>query len=185
MNEEDVLSLSGKVVKELPTTEELCKLLSYDGSTGKLYWKPRGNKRWDSIYAGKEAGSLRPIGYVVVKLSEKAYRAHRLIWKMVYGVDPNSIDHIDMNKSNNLLSNLRQVSHEENMKNKKMAKNNPSGCTGVYWRGDSKKWRAVVGNLNRLVHLGNFDTFDEAVAAREVAKIYYGYSENHGKVMVN
>lgn len=172
-------------LKELPSYEELHKLLSYDGSTGKLYWKPRGIVNWDSIYAGKEAGSLRSIGYVVVKLRHKAYKAHRIIWKMLNGTEPTTIDHIDRNKSNNLVSNLREASHKENMKNKRMAKNNSFGHTGVYWREDNKKWRAVIGLSSKLKHLGNFETFDEAVSARKAAEISYNYSENHGKAMVN
>lgn len=85
------------------TVERLRELLDYDPETGVFRWKePRRKCR-----VGEVAGSLRKDGYVKIQVDGRFYQAHRLAWLCVYGVWPSAIDHIDGNRANNAIANLR------------------------------------------------------------------------------
>lgn len=111
-------------VNELPEQSYLLECFRHDEETGKLYWRvrpdhhfntPRGAINFNSRFANKEAGSLNDKGYLTVRLDKVPTRVHRAIWKMVTGEDPKYfIDHIDGDKTNNRIENLRDVTHEEN-----------------------------------------------------------------------
>ena len=92
----------------LPTRTELCHLFSYNMVTGELLW--RNHPRYKS-YTGRIAGNYGTKGrrchHIDVKLNGVSYKAHRLIWRLVYGDAPHEIDHIDGNPQNNRLQNLR------------------------------------------------------------------------------
>ena len=105
------------------------KYLEYDEASGLLIWKQRDletfkykimGENWNERYAGQIAGSIDSRGYVVLKINDKTYRAHRIIWAMVYGEWPDIIDHIDGNPTNNRLSNLRNVTSKDNARNRKV-----------------------------------------------------------------
>ncbi|MDA6380520.1 HNH endonuclease signature motif containing protein [Escherichia coli] len=70
----------------------------------------------------------------MIMINGKAYPAHRLAWLIVYGTMPDGfIDHINRVRTDNRISNLRLVTHSENMQNRKIQKNNKSGYRGVSW----------------------------------------------------
>jgi hypothetical protein len=104
---------SGKPQSYKPIPTECFELLRYDHKTGELFWNPRGDKRRDARYANALAGSLNDSGYVDVSITidgySLRYRAHRISWLLYYGADPGNyqIDHIDGNRSNNCIKNLR------------------------------------------------------------------------------
>ena len=110
--------------KALPTKEELLDMFDYSPDTGILTWRfrPAGFPRaawWNSVYAGKQAGGLHSDGkYIRVMIQNVHHFAHRVIWKMVHGVDPGYIDHINGVYSDNRIENLRDVSFDENLRNK-------------------------------------------------------------------
>jgi hypothetical protein len=136
-------------------TPELCRqLLRYEPETGKLFWKARpasffahSFNRWGGIktaetnaliwnrkYAGKEAFTANSRGYRTGRMFDWQYFAHRVIWAIVYGEWPvvgMDIDHINGDKSDNRIANLRCVSHQENGQNAKRPNNNTSGRIGV------------------------------------------------------
>lgn len=113
-------------------------------------------------------------GYACVKVGRKMLKAHRVIYAIVTGQMPDGqIDHIDQNRMNNRIENLRDVSQSENAHNSKIRKTNTSSFTGVYWYTQLQKWESNICVDSRLVHLGYFDDFDEAVQARKMAKIKY------------
>lgn len=152
--------------KPLPDAGILNDLLIYDRETGKLFWRADGVEAMKAISnRGYRRGSL--LGRPVL--------AHRVIWKMITNQDPDTIDHINGDPSDNRLCNLRSVSISENAKNKRMPRNNSSGRVGVAKFRD--KWRAQIGDK----YLGVFTTRDEAVRAREKANRALGYHENHGR----
>jgi hypothetical protein len=152
------------------------EILRYDKNTGKLFWKVSPSRK---MKVGDEAGCLNSRGAVEIIYKGKQYRAHRVIWEMVYGEPPkNTIDHIDGNPSNNRLENLRDVSHAENRRNNKVSKANRSGVSGVRaCPSCDGYWVVTIGKQ----YIGYFDDFDKAVGARQIAEEIYGYHENNGK----
>ena len=100
---------------------------------------------------------------------------------MHYGVEPSGyIDHLNGDKHDNRIANLRDVDMSTNLRNAAGKSNNTSGATGVNWRADKGKWRARIMVNYKERTLGHFDTFEEAVAAREAAARKLGFTERHG-----
>lgn len=153
---------------EHPSVQRVRELFSYNPETGSITWAVRrcGTK------FGSEAGTEHK-GYRRVKIDAKLILAHRLAWAIHYGRwPPEQIDHINQNRSDNRISNLREASHSDNMVNRAYPKG-ASGVTGV-----SKHklgWQATIRVNGRSVHLGLFKTIEEAAAARAAsAQIQYG-----------
>lgn len=129
----------------------------------------------DGIYRkdGSRAGTLRPDGYraiTVMKPAKKSILEHRAVWLMHYGYMPTELDHIDRNKSNNSISNLREVTSSENKLNRPLQKNNKIGIAGVYYHRTSGKYRAEIKRDNKTKSLGYFSTVEEAINARKIAE---------------
>lgn len=160
--------------KPLPDAALLHQHLDYCLQTGCLTWKSKGRLK------GKPAlATPRRDGSTYGKFMGASYAAHRVIWKMVHGVDPLHIDHINGDPSDNRLVNLRDVTPAENLRNRSMCSNNTSGIIGVSAKGC--KWRAAAWVDNKTIVLGDFPTIAEAAAARKAAEKLLGYHENHGK----
>ena len=158
------------------TQQELKKILEYDKDTGIFTWKVRKAYR---TKIGSVAGTLYK-GYSYILISRKRYSAARLAWLYVYGEFPkNNIDHINQNKSDNRISNLRDVTNSENMKNRPMMSSNFSGIVGVSWSKTREKWHAQIRNSGKVINLGLFDNVGDAKRAREEAKIKYDFHSNH------
>lgn len=100
------------------TPFELRQLVEYDPETGSLIWKQRdGNARLNSKLAGKPAFAQLSDGYLTGRIKGKNYKAHRIAWAVAYGEWPQGqIDHINGDRSDNRLPNLRVVSNSENGK---------------------------------------------------------------------
>lgn len=152
-------------IKTLPSAEELRALLSYDEQTGDLRWK-RVRARAHRIKVGEVAGSMTDRGYLAVGIRRRQYLAHRVIWKMVTGSDPvDQIDHVDGNRTNNRLANLRPATNGQNRYNTKLAKNNKSGVKGVSWdRG--RAWVSYITAGGPQIRLGRFKNKNDAILAR-------------------
>lgn len=121
-------------------------------------------------------------GYIVVNFNGTTYRAHRVIWKMMTGKDPDGvIDHVNQIKNDNSWNNLRLVSSTENSQNRKLQSNNSSGYHGVTWRKKDNSWESRITVNGKRIHLGQFKDFNLAVKARKAAESYYGFSPNHGR----
>jgi hypothetical protein len=95
----------------------------------------------------------------------------------VYGEWPKlNIDHINRNPSDNRLVNLRDVTQKQNRQNASKRSDNTSGYPGVYWFKRDSKWVANIKHDYKLIHLGLFESLEEAVAARKAAeKLYWGH----------
>lgn len=162
--------------------ERLTELLDYNPDTGIFTWKKC--KRKDMV--GKQAGSTNPDGwgipYTLIGLDNCKYRAHRLAWFYHYGVWPDKqIDHINRDSTDNRICNLREVTNSENARNRKIQSNNTSGATGVQWDIRAGKWLSRIKINGKLIHIGLFDNFEEAVAARKEEAKKHGFTENHGE----
>lgn len=141
------------------TQERLKKLFDYDSETGSLTWKVKGGRR----KVGKPAGYLRKDGYRQVWADGKARKEHRMIWMYHHGFDSLcEIDHINGNKSDNRIENLREATKAENQQNRKKAAklNKSSGLIGVTKRHNG--WQARIQINKRHVHIGLFSTAEEA-----------------------
>ena len=113
------------------------------------------------------AGYVRWNGYIRIGFGGKYYFAHSLVFLMHYGYFPeHQIDHLDQDKSNNRIDNLREASRQCNMRNCGTRKDNTSGIKGVCYVKARRKWRAHIGVDNKLINIGDFDNFTDAVRAR-------------------
>ena len=165
------------------TQDELKQHLNYNPETGVFVWRynPNRNAQWNFMWPGKVAGSVTEKGYCRIRLLNKGIRAHRLAFLYVYGYMPKEVDHIDGDKLNNKIDNLRDVTHSENMRNAKKYPTNTTGVTGVTYRKSADKWLAYITVHQKRIHGGIFNTKEEAVAARQRLEKKYDFHENHGR----
>lgn len=158
------------------TIEDFISNFFYTQDTGDLRWRVARSRS----AAGSIAGSVDHEGYVIVGFQGKRYRAHRIILAMVTGEFPDQVDHIDGNRSNNRLENLRAVSNQQNARNQKIRKNNRSGVMGVCWHKGVSKWVSHIRVDGKAKYLGSFDSIQEAANVRKVAEDLFGFHKNHG-----
>lgn len=160
---------------------------------GRLYWRfrpdymfndghwSRGSiaKSWNARYAGQEAFSCRTKqGYKTGRLNKKNYFAHTIVWALHKGCWPSyQIDHINGNKTDNRIENLRDVGKSLNAKNSKMRSDNTSGHTGVHFSSKLNKWMVQAHNK----YFGIYDTLEEAIQVRKNVNNNSGYTVRHGK----
>lgn len=146
--------------------------LRYDPETGLLHWRESRGR----MAKGMVAGTAKARGYVQVRINGEFFYAHRLAWVIQTGQpipDGVEIDHRDGDPSNNRWANLRLATSQQNKQNTRRPTTNTSGSKGVTYRQSRQKWQAQISVDNRCVFLGNFDSFAEAVAARQAAERRY------------
>ena len=160
---------------ELPSTKELHELFEYrDGS---LYWKVRRG----GANVGNKVGCANGEGYLAVGINYKKYLVHRIIWAM-HGRKPVAvIDHINSNKLDNRIENLRAADHVINTRNAKLRKDSTSGIKGVSWCKREKKWAGQIWHQGRLYRAGYFKDKEEcACAVRKLREALHGEFARHG-----
>lgn len=166
------------------TPEYLRERLSYDPETGRLFWLDHEAmpRKWRTRYVGNEAFKTPTVaGYRQGAIDGIMLAAHRVVWAICNGEWPtNDIDHINGVRSDNRIANLRDVPHRTNQRNMRRHRSNTSGVVGVNYHKRDKAFRAFIEIDGRSLHLGNFKSFDEAVAARKAAETHYGFHRNHG-----
>ena len=161
------------------TQQRLQELLVYQRDTGVFTNRvSRGPAK-----KGKISGCVKKKGYRYITVDGKSYRAHRLAWLYCYGEWPkDQIDHVDGDRQNNRIQNLRDVDDTGNRRNSKRQANNTTGVTGVQKRKHLRKWNARIKVDGRSIHLGYFNSLEEAAKARKEAERIHGFHENHGRV---
>lgn len=144
----------------------VCDLLDYDPHTGIFTWR----KTYSQAKAGATAGQVSTWGYIRIPIMGKKYTAHQLAWLIFFGEWPSKqIDHIDGDKKNNAIKNLRLVTPSLNqLYNDKPRKGNKTGLLGVSMMG--KKFKAQIKVDGVIRHLGSFTDKESAHAAYQVAK---------------
>lgn len=149
------------------TQDQLKELFGYDPETGIF---TNRIKRREAL-VGKVAGHKDGNGYLVISIYGDRYKAHRLAWMYVYGgFPPNLIDHINGNKTDNRIANLRLADRSGNGQNMRKPKSNsPSGLIGAF-RFKNDRWRSQIRANGKTIALGCFDTAEEAHQAYLKAK---------------
>lgn len=150
----------------------LTEVLDYNAETGKFVWKKPASHQ---MHPGDEAGTQNASGYVFICVGGVRYKAHRLAWFYHYGEWPSDetpqIDHINGNRADNRIANLRLVTKVKNSRNLKIRISNTSGYPGVFLIKATGKWRAYIGNgCGKYISLGRYNTREEAIAARKQAE---------------
>jgi hypothetical protein len=150
------------------TMERLRTLLRYEAETGKFYWLV--NRPGGCAKAGTQAGSIEVQGYVVITLLGRRCKAHRLAWFYVHGEWPTEhLDHINGDRTDNRICNLRMVSNAVNMQNLKRARSdNRLNLLGV--TAQKNRFRARIQVDGKLKQIGSFLTAEEAHDAYLIAK---------------
>jgi len=158
-------------------SETLTEMFEY--KKGKLYNKYNRNPR---ALKGVEVGSKHHSGYYQVQITGKLYMVHRLIWIMYNNEIPDGmeIDHINHERDDNRLVNLRLVTRQDNRRNQKLTDRNTSGTIGVYRISRLNKWGSQIKVNGKVIWLGSFTDKTDAISARKDAEIKYGFHENHG-----
>lgn len=163
--------------KILPSVEYLRECFVYEQSTGVLRWKrrPLGHfsterswGEWNKRFTGKIVGRGTKRGYCLTILFGERWLLHRIIWKLMTGMEPpETIDHVDGDPANNRWANLRVATQLEQMWNSRFRRNNTSGYRGVV--ASRGKWQVQIraGGIRRF--LGRFDTLEEATVVYEAA----------------
>lgn len=146
-------------LRKFTPVERITELFNYDKTTGIVTRKTnRGQCK-----AGSIVGTKHISGYLAARVDGNIYLLHRLIWCIVHGSWPECyIDHIDGDRRNNVISNLREATHTENTQNAKIRDDNTSGIKGVHYSIRLNKWVARVQTENKRVHLGAFNTLEDA-----------------------
>lgn len=192
--------MSLRKIQPLPPQDYLNLLFSYNSEIGVLRWVKNFNfeellKRYNwsirrckvsqTKLSGEIAGhtfkSSSGAMSIQLRLDTKSYYVHRVIWKLVYGEDPEIVDHINGNSLDNRIINLRSVTNLENSRNSKKSRNNTSGITGVSYSKNTSKYEAYIWDNFLKINLGLFTDKEEARIAREKAECDLHYHKNHGR----
>jgi len=150
------------------TQERIRYLLDYNPETGLFRWKFRVDKgdKYNKRWAGREASCYDAYGYKVIRIDSYLYKAHRIAWLYVYGQNPNyEIDHINLDKSDNRIYNLREATPHQNSSNSPRKSNNTSGYKGVQFKKQNMKWQAIIQHKRKVKHLGFFNDPESAYEA--------------------
>ncbi len=171
-------------LKRLPPIEELRRLFDYDPETVIVTRKVTTNnnaKKGDvvgrkTVHGYFRVAVINPYGYI------ESFGLHRICYALYYGRDPYpmQVDHLNHDRVDNRICNLRLVTHQENGKNQRQRKDNTSGTCGVCFHKRDNKWHAQIRTNGKNKSLGYFTNKADAIAARRAAEIKYGYHKNHG-----
>jgi len=147
---------------------------------GGLYWKvDRGSQKCK----GKKAGTLVTSGYLRVRIRElgKSFLVHRVIFFMHHGYFPEFVDHINCDKLDNRIENLRAATKSQNLMNKEFGKNNKTGFKNVYKSKRRKHWCVAISFNKIRKYIGTFDNLELAeLVAIEAREKFHGAFANHG-----
>lgn len=148
----------------------------YKYDNGVLYLKVFSHRK----PIGSKIGHLNEKGYLVTSLFGKLVGVHRIVFLMHHGYLPNEIDHIDGNRSNNLIENLREALFCQNQYNSRIRKDNASGYKGVGWYKPKQMWRARCNANKKSFHLGYFKNIEDAInVVKKFREIHHGEFAHH------
>lgn len=142
------------------TKEKILSYFEYRKDRGELVWKNHRSGKFQKRLVGQVAGASNKRGYVSVQLEGKKIKLHRLIWFLEKGQWPAEIDHIDGNKKNNRIENLRPATRRSNMQNRKSHRE--GRLAGSYWHKKARAWAAQITVKGKRIYLGLHPTEADA-----------------------
>ena len=150
----------------------LFNLFNYDKDSGLLTYRNDTKNK----HSGDVAGKKNSDGYLQVKIGKRNYKIHRLVWLYVHGAWPaDLIDHINGDRTDNRICNLREATNTQNLMNSKVQARNTCGEKGVTWRERDKRWIAACRANGKQNYLGSFFSADEAIqVVREFRTKHHG-----------
>ena len=163
--------------KPILTQIQLKEIIEYNPETGVFKWTNK--KRWTNK---RTVGHIDKDGYHSIMIDGRNWRAHRLAWLYVYGELPDQIDHINHQKSDNRIANLRSVTNQQNQMNRRYT-GNSAGFMGVCYDKSRKQYKPHIKVDQELINLGRYDSLEEAIGARIAAEVEYGFHINHGIIL--
>ena len=168
---------------KLPSQELLLSLFDYNPETGEGTWIKSISNR---AGVGASISKDQVHDYRRVTIFGKTFAWHRVIYKMHHGSFDESlhIDHINGDKKDNSIQNLRLVTPSDNHKNQKLSRHNTSGRIGISWQSARNKWEAYITSGGKLHKLGRFTELKDAIEARAKAEMSLGFHQNHGRIEV-
>lgn len=159
---------------QILTVERLKGALRYEPETGNFIWRKTHSSK---APAGSIAGTIRKAGYRIICVDQVEYTAARLAWFYTHGEWPQQgmvVDHINCNRSDNRIANLRLADRSQNLANSMPRKNKPT-AKGVHYHKKGKLWTAQISVYKRSMYLGSFKSQSAAAAAySEAAQKFYG-----------
>ena len=179
-------------MKEQLFSNILPVVVEYNHNTGELIWKhrhydevknfgftSRGCKTFNTKFSGKVISNTANTGYIQIGLyydgNKYMFTGHRVAWFLYYGTWPTLVDHIDGDKLNNKITNLRDTSPTMNAYNSATRSDCSSGVTGVSYKIDRKMWKAYYFKDGIQHHLGYFKSKDSAISARKEWELSTGH----------
>jgi hypothetical protein len=155
--------------------DECFRKLNYDKETGIFTWKHDGTR---GVKAGHVAGTKMTHGYIALSVGGKKALGHRVAWLFAHGeFAQGNIDHINRDKADNRIANLRLATSEQNAQNRLKNCTNTSGFKGVTWHKRDKRWQAAITVKRKVLHLGYYKTPEDAYLAYiEASKNYQSHS---------
>lgn len=160
---------------KMPSINRLNELFEY--REGKLYNKTNRSRSKIGSVAGTYTGR-----YGVVFVDGSPCTIHKVVFLMCNGYSPETIDHINGDKHDNRIENLREAKRTDNQHNRALNKNNTSGFKNVYWSETKQKWVAGLRHMGKKVSLGVFEKVEDAVAiVTKFREEHHGAFANHGQ----
>ncbi len=153
--------------QDVLTKDHLHKVFEYRDGVIVRRWDEKKSHRINYRFAGKEAGAVAKVGYRLISIGKFREYAHRIVWIMHNGAIPYQyeIDHVNGDKLDNRIENLRLATRGQNSMNKVAQINNTSGCKGVVWDSSIHRWRARLQKDGRMKYLGIYSDKSDAITA--------------------
>lgn len=167
-----VTRTNGMSIHDL-TVDRLKELFHYSPTTGEFTWLCRPTPRATQIVVGSKAGHVRHEGYVYIYIGKNQHKAHRLAWMYMYGVTPKIIDHINGDRSDNRITNLRLATRSLNNQNKTVSRSKSLKLLGVFEtkKGDfSAKIKVTLAGIPINLYLGTYSSSEKAYEVYNAAK---------------
>lgn len=165
-----------------PTIDRLHDVFEY--RNGALIWKKKPHPSAHRAKVGTEAGRTKTNKYDDIQLDKVRLKAHHIVWAMHMGEYPSmQVDHINRNKLDNRIENLRLATPSNNAANCSCVKERTSKYLGVSWKEANKAWVAQISKNYKRKHLGLFDSeVDAAIAYNKAAVEIHGEFANINEV---